>query len=97
VDRPFTSQQGEQQTDFIDIVAWRKLAEHAAQYLTKGRLVAVEGRLQVRTFEDRTGQKRKVAGVVARAIRFLPDGRRREKAEAAPEVAEEENGDDVPF
>jgi single-strand DNA-binding protein len=52
--------------------------------------VAVEGRLQVRTFEDRTGQKRKVAEVVARAIRFLPDGRRREEAEAAGE-------DDVPF
>jgi single-strand DNA-binding protein len=97
VNRPYKNGEGVQETDFIPVIAWRKLAEQATQYLTKGRLVAVEGRLQVRTFEDRTGQKRKVAEVVARAIRFLPDGRRREKAEAAPEVAEEENGDDVPF
>jgi len=41
VDRPFTSQNGEKQTDFIDVVTWRKVAEQASQYLSKGRLVAV--------------------------------------------------------
>src|SRR5437868_10831894 len=47
VDRPFRDQQGNRETDFIDIVAWRKLAEQVSQYMTKGRMVAVEGRLMV--------------------------------------------------
>jgi single-strand DNA-binding protein len=71
VDRPFANQQGERDTDFIDIVAWRKLAEQASQHLSKGRLVAVEGRLQIRSFETQDGQKRRVAEVVADGIRFL--------------------------
>ena len=71
VDRPFANQQGERDTDFIDIVAWRKLAEQASQHLSKGRLVAVEGRLQIRSYETQDGQKRKAAEVVADAVRFL--------------------------
>ena len=71
VDRPFTNQQGERETDFIDIVVWRKQAETVSNHLTKGRLVAVEGRLQVRTYETQDGQKRKVAEVVADTVRFL--------------------------
>jgi single-strand DNA-binding protein len=58
-------------TDFIDIVVWRGLAENCANYLHKGRLTAVEGRLQVRTYETQEGQKRKVAEVVADDVRFL--------------------------
>jgi len=60
-----------EQTDFIDVVAWRQTAEFTANYGSKGRLVAVEGRLQVRTYETKEGQKRKVAEVVADDIRFL--------------------------
>lgn len=71
VDRPFTNQQGERETDFIDIVCWRQLAEQVAQHLTKGRLVAVEGRLQIRSYETQDGQRRKVAEVVAQTVRFL--------------------------
>ena len=71
VDRPFTSQQGERQTDFIDIVVWRKLAENCANHLGKGRLVAIEGRLQVRSFETQDGQRRRIAEVVANDVRFL--------------------------
>lgn len=71
VDRPFTNQQGERDTDFIDIVVWRKQAETVSNHLSKGRLVAVEGRLQVRTYETQDGQKRKVAEVVADTVRFL--------------------------
>jgi len=71
VDRPFVNQQGERATDFIDIVAWRRLAEQVTQHLNKGRLVAVEGRLQIRSYETQDGQKRKVAEVVADAVRFL--------------------------
>jgi len=71
VDRPFTNQQGERETDFIRIVVWRKLAEICAKNLEKGRLVAVEGRLQVRSYENQEGQKRQAAEVVADNVRFL--------------------------
>ncbi len=70
VDRSFTNQQGERETDFIDIVVWRKLAEVCANNLGKGRLVAVEGRLQIRSYETQDGQKRRVAEVVADNVRF---------------------------
>ncbi|NLB52659.1 MAG: single-stranded DNA-binding protein [Syntrophomonadaceae bacterium] len=70
VDRKYNKEE----TDFIDIVAWRQLAEHCANYLSKGRLVAVEGRLQIRSYEDKEGQKRKSAQVVADDVRFLDKG-----------------------
>lgn len=62
------------ETDFIDIVAWRGLAENCANYLGKGRMAAVEGRLQIRTFEGKDGQKRKATEVVADDVRFLDKG-----------------------
>ncbi len=98
VDRPFVSQQGERGTDFIDIVAWRKLAEQVTQHLSKGRLVAVEGRLQIRSYETQDGQKRKVAEVVADAVRFLDRKGPTAPTEAAPTEEEgADTGDDVPF
>lgn len=71
VDRNFVNQKGERDTDFIRIVTWRKLAEICANNLSKGRLVAVEGQLQIRSYEDREGIKRTAAEVVARDVRFL--------------------------
>lgn len=71
VNRSFTNQAGERVADFIDIVTWRQLAENCANYLSKGRLVAVEGRIQTRTYETQEGQKRKVFEVVADAVKFL--------------------------
>jgi len=62
------------ETDFIDIVVWRGAAENCANYLNKGGLAAVEGRLQIRTYETKEGQKRKVAEVVADDVRFLSKG-----------------------
>src|SRR5690606_23279083 len=70
VDRPFSNQQGERETDFIDIVTWRRLAEVCANNLGKGRLVGVEGRLQVREYEHE-GQRRRQAEVVADNVQFL--------------------------
>jgi single-strand DNA-binding protein len=70
-DRPFTNQEGEREADFINIVTWRKLAENCANYLQKGSLAAVTGRLQIRSYEDSEGVKRKVAEVVADNVRFL--------------------------
>jgi single-strand DNA-binding protein len=61
----------EKEADFIDIVVWQKQAENCANYLGKGRLVAVDGRLQVRSYEDSQGIRRKVAEVVAENVRFL--------------------------
>jgi single-strand DNA-binding protein len=58
-------------TDFIDVVAWRRLAEICGDYLKKGRLVLVEGRIQIRTFEDQTGQRRWATEVVARNMTML--------------------------
>lgn len=75
VDRPLSQearQQGqEKQADFIDIVAWRQSAEFASQYLNKGRLVAVEGRLQIREYVTQDGQKRKAAEIVADNLKGL--------------------------
>ncbi|MDD2553085.1 MAG: single-stranded DNA-binding protein [Desulfotomaculaceae bacterium] len=65
------SKDREKEADFIDIVVWQKLAETCANYLGKGRLVAVDGRLQVRSYEDSQGIRRKVAEVVAENVRFL--------------------------
>ncbi len=75
VDRPFLNQAGERETDFIDIVSWRKQAEVVANHLSKGRLVAVEGRLQIRSYDDQNGIRRKAAEVVADQVRFLDRAR----------------------
>lgn len=71
VERPFANQEGKREADFIRIVSWRKLAEVVAQNLGKGRLVAVQGRLQVRSYDDKEGKKRSISEVVAENIRFL--------------------------
>ncbi len=102
VERPFTNQQGEREADFIKIVTWRKQAENVANYLGKGSLVAVAGRLQIRSYEDNDGVKRKVAEVVADNVRFLDRGRSAEQSQS--EGLEDPTGDgsdinedDIPF
>lgn len=71
VDRDYGSRDGqEKQTDFIDIVAWRGTAEFVSRYFSKGRMAVVEGRLQIRPWEDRDGNKRRNAEVVADNIYF---------------------------
>jgi single-strand DNA-binding protein len=61
----------ERQTDFFDIVAFRQLADNVANYVTKGRLVLVEGKLQTRSYTDREGNRRKAYEVIADTVRFL--------------------------
>jgi len=75
VDRSFTNQQGEREADFIPIVVWRKQAENCANFIGKGRLVAIEGRIQVRTYDASDGQRRWVTEVVADNVRFLDRGK----------------------
>ncbi|MBS3947445.1 MAG: single-stranded DNA-binding protein [Dethiobacter sp.] len=97
VDRRF-KQQGQQEADFIPVVAWKQLAETCAKYLGKGRQVAVEGRLQIRSYEDREGVRRTAAEVVADNVQFL--GSPRERHEAAEQPAFDDSlirEEDIPF
>jgi single-strand DNA-binding protein len=71
VDRRKSPDKEEKETDFIDIVTWEKTAEICSRQLSKGRLVAVEGRLQIRSYEAQDGTRRKVAEVVANNVQFL--------------------------
>ena len=71
VDRTFQGQNGEREADFIPVVVWNKQAENVKNYLTKGSQVAVEGRMQVRNYEDQNGQKRYVTEVIANSVEFL--------------------------
>ncbi len=106
VDRNVPSGQGGQEADFVNIVAWEKLAETCTNNLQKGRLVLVEGRLQIRQYE-KDGQKREATEIVANAVRFLDRPREgtapphTERAAAGqPETAEDLgdlNLDDLPF
>lgn len=70
VDRDFKSQNGEKETDFIDIVAWRNTAEFVSKYFSKGRMAVVEGRLQIRDWKDKDGNNRRSAEVVADNVYF---------------------------
>ena len=76
VDRDFgKNENGEKETDFIDCVAWRNTAEFVSKYATKGRMVAVSGRLQIRGWTDKDGNKRRTAEVVADNV-YFGDSRR---------------------
>ncbi|OKZ95057.1 MAG: single-stranded DNA-binding protein [Clostridiales bacterium 42_27] len=99
VDRDFKSQSGEKETDFIDVVAWRNTGEFAAKYLAKGRMAAVEGRIQVRDWQDKDGNRRKSVEVVADNVYFA-DSKRDSKPQESrddQEFDEIEDGGDLPF
>ncbi|WP_054943611.1 single-stranded DNA-binding protein [Paenibacillus ihuae] len=77
VDRQFSGGEGrEREADFIPIVTWRQLAETCANYLKKGRLAAVEGRIQVRNYENNEGKRVYVTEIIADNVRFLESGNR---------------------
>lgn len=78
VNRPF-AKEGDQQADFITIQTWRKLAENCAKYLSKGRQVGVNGRLQIRSYDGNDGERHWMTEVVADNVEFLSDGQKREK------------------
>lgn len=76
--------QGEREADFIQIVAWRQSAEFAANYLTKGRLLAVEGRLQIRSWVAQDGTRRKSAEVVADNLKSLDKPKEQTSSSVGP-------------
>lgn len=76
VDRDHSNREdGTRETDFLDVIAWRSTAEFAAKYLAKGRMVAVDGRLQSRNWEDKNGNKRKSVEIMAERIYFADSKR----------------------
>lgn len=72
IDRPFTNQaSGNREADFINVVAWDKTGENVGKYMTKGRLIAVEGRIQTRNYDNNEGRKVYVTEVIASNVQFL--------------------------
>lgn len=69
-DRDFKSQDGTRETDWLDCVAWRGTAEFIANYFSKGRTIAIDGRLQTRSYEDKQGNKRKAVEIVVNNAYF---------------------------
>lgn len=91
VDRNFTGPNGEREADFIPVVTWRQLAETCANYLKKGRLCAVEGRIQVRNYENREGKRVYVTEVVADNVRFLESANNSSGGNSAGRQANQNN------
>ncbi|RFU62495.1 single-stranded DNA-binding protein [Peribacillus glennii] len=71
VNRSFTNQQGEREADFINCVVWRKPAENVANYLKKGSLAGVDGRIQTRNYEGQDGKRVYVTEILAESVQFL--------------------------
>lgn len=84
VNRQFTNQSGEREADFIPIVVWGKQAENVKNYINQGSQVAVEGRIQTRSYDDQNGQRRYVTEVVAEAVHFIESRASREQRGNAP-------------
>ena len=74
-DRDFKSQSGDKETDFIEVIAWKNTAEFVSKYFSKGRMAVVEGRLQIRDWTDKSGNKRTTAEVVADNVYFADSKR----------------------
>lgn len=85
VDRDFTGKNGgEKETDFIDCVAWRNTGEFVGKYFTKGSMIVVSGRLQIRAWNDKDGNKRRTAEVVADNVYFGDSKRGSDNSSVAP-------------
>ena len=91
VERNFTNQDGDRDVDFIDIAVWRKQAENCANYLAKGRLVAIEGSLRQNRWQDDNGNNRSKLEVNANEVQFLDWGNDKDKKE------NNQDDIDVPF
>lgn len=84
VDRDFKNQDGSRDTDFIPVVAWKGTAEMLGKYFTKGRMIVVDGRLQIRDWTDKDGNKRRTAEIVANNV-YFGDAKRDDSAPAQSE------------
>jgi single-strand DNA-binding protein len=84
VNRPFSNQQGEREADFINVVVWRKPAENAANYLKKGSLAGVDGRIQTRSYEGQDGKRVYITEVVADSVQFLEPKQQGQQQQSQP-------------
>ena len=85
VNRTYTNQQGQRETDFINVVAWRKQAENICNFLDKGSLVSVDGRLQTGSYDDKDGNKKYTVEVLADTVQFLESkAQSQSRAQSAP-------------
>lgn len=100
VDRRYKNANGERETDFFPVVCWRQVADLSAQYLSKGKQVAIAGEVQIRSYE-KDGQKRYVTEIVADEVQFLsPKGDGMERGRGMtqePEMTPASDDDDLPF
>ena len=109
VNRPYSNPSGESDADFIQCVVWRRKAETVSQFLSKGSLVGVEGRIQTRTYDDQEGNRKYITEVLCDSVQFLEprsasdnqsstqereEPRSKPKEEKIPDVVSE---DDLPF
>ncbi len=98
VDRDFTGKDGgEKETDFIDCVAWRQAGEFVSKHFTKGRMAAVSGRLQIRSWTDKDGNKRRNAEIVVDNIYFADSKNSAENGDNSPTAAAPAAGDFTPI
>lgn len=88
-DRDYAAQGAEKETDFIDVVAWRNTAEFVDRYFAKGRMAVVSGRLQIRNWQDKEGNKRKTAEIVAESV-YFGDSKRDVQSDSAAAPASTE-------
>lgn len=84
VNRRFKKENGEQETDFLNVIAWRQLAELCAKYLAKGRKVAISGSIQTRTYEAKDGSKRTAWDIVADEVEFLSPQNQQSSTQSMP-------------
>ena len=100
VDRRFKDKDGNRQTDFLTVVAWRQTADFCNKYLTKGRMIAVEGSIQTRSYTAQDGSKRYVTEIIADSVEAMGDNKPKPDAkpeEPAPDQFTEVEDDDLPF
>lgn len=95
-ERDYAPQGGEKETDFIDVVCWRSTAEFVEQYFTKGRMAVVTGRLQIRGWTDKEGNKRRTAEILADHF-YFGDSKPTGTEEPKSEFSEITNDEPLPF
>lgn len=96
VNRNYTNASGEREVDFFNIITWRGLAETCGKYLAKGRKVAVSGRLETQTYEDKEGIRRNAFQIVAEEVEFLTPKSEATNQDLVSELKPVES-DDLPF
>ncbi len=94
VDRRFTKQGEEKQADFIDVIAWRQTAEFICKYFRKGSMIAIQGYIQTRNYEDKNGNKRKAVEIVADNVSFCGGKNENSTPSASPTPSMNISADD---